>query len=724
MIESGSDHVTLAELEEEQGSQPLQQHKQQRWKRRGRNTQKGKGRQNSNVERKLLMTYLKEYRDLVLERYREPSSKRRKINAKASPMMSSMEPIVIGQHEFPRFDDYDSDNDGDGLWILDRPYLPLPSGLSPGMRATTHELCIELGLFHCSVGEIVGNERYVAVSVFRDGLSLVAGIADSPVILAEKYKPWIKRKGIGNTSNSEKIVVDCQLTDASANHVSTDTINTIEQATKDGKEKIMELVDQPSLCWRDGIDEMDLIELKHKDLSDTRPPEIDDPNFTLVNSAERMALCIHDLEVNKPAELAFDLEGYCKSKDLQITCLIQLATNDGREYVIDVLAGGVWDCVGGLSKIFADRSVVKIGHGIGGFDVQSLHRDFGIFIVNAFDTHEAAKALRLKEKGLAKICRHYGMPLGSEYISLKDEYQNCDWTKRPLTVPMIQYGRCDVRYLPKIRLLMIRDLVLLDQSMPPQSHGISSMRDMMKAFNEEDGIEDLDEPDDVALSWIESSQDNDRILEAETASEPEVTFFDAKNLRMQLALMQVISTSQDRCSELWSLNRDLLKQSSTFSSLTTKGKKNDDEWTQAQLELYERLKQWREQVAEEEECLPGFVCGGDFLALIAHYRPGTDVLLRRLLWHFPPLLTRNNGDHIRNLLFLVQQSRDADNLEDEMNPPSYEEYRERLEAKKKSFLNVTESDWGTEWMLLAGFATSCVVAIAIKIALSRVPQGR
>jgi ribonuclease D len=716
MTKSKSIDVAFAQLEGGQEVPPRQQQKsQQRRKQRGRNTRRTSGTQHSKtIERNLLMRYLKEYRDLVLDRYKGSSSKRRKM---ASPMMSSIEPIVIGQHQFPRFDDYHDDIDGDSLCILDRPYLPLPSGLSPGIRATTHELCVELGLFHCSVGEVDSNERYVAISVFRDGLALVAGVADSPVILAEKYKPWIMRKEIGNESSSKEILVDDQLYDASTKNVTDGAINTTQQATKHGKEKIMELVDQPSLCWRDGIDEMDLIVMKDKDLSDARPPDRDDPNFTLVNTAERMTSCIRDLVENKPTELAFDLEGYCKSKDLQLTCLIQLATNDGREYVIDVLAEGVWDCVGGLSIIFSDASVVKIGHGIGGLDVQSLHRDFGIFVVNAFDTHEAAKALRLKEKGLAKICRHYGMPFGGEYISLKDEYQNCDWTRRPLTVPMIQYGRYDVRYLPKIRHLMIRDLILLDRSIPLLSSGFTAMKDMIETFNQEDGIEDLDEAGDVVLSHIEGNQHFDRTLDVETVSVPEVTYLDAKNLRMQLALMQVISTSQDRCSELWSYNWESHKKNNMLSSLTSKGKKNGDHWTLAQFDLYESLASWREQVAELEECMPGFVCQFDFLAMIAHHRPGTVVSLRKLVWHIPRLLTRNNEYHIRNLLSLVQESREADNLEDETIPPSYEEYRERIEAKKKSY-------WDTEWMLLLGIATSCAVTMAVWAALSRARQGR
>jgi ribonuclease D len=90
-----------------------------------------------------------------------------------------------------------------------------------------------------------------------------------------------------------------------------------------------------------------------------------------------MQQCIKELKENKPTEIGFDLECYNKSRNYQITCLIQLATNDGREYIIDVLGdnGKVWDTVGGLANIFADKSIVKIGHGINGLDIQSIQRD-------------------------------------------------------------------------------------------------------------------------------------------------------------------------------------------------------------------------------------------------------------------------------------------------------------------------------------------------------------
>lgn len=54
---------------------------------------------------------------------------------------------------------------------------------------------------------------------------------------------------------------------------------------------------------------------------------------------------------------------------------------------MDTLA--LWPHIGpALGPIFRDPRVVKIGHAIMGGDAPALFRDFGIIIVNAFDTQE------------------------------------------------------------------------------------------------------------------------------------------------------------------------------------------------------------------------------------------------------------------------------------------------------------------------------------------------
>lgn len=51
----------------------------------------------------------------------------------------------------------------------------------------------------------------------------------------------------------------------------------------------------------------------------------------------------------------------------------------------------MWEAVSTLlGPIFANPNIVKIGHGIMGGDIPALFRDFGIIVVNAFDTQEAS----------------------------------------------------------------------------------------------------------------------------------------------------------------------------------------------------------------------------------------------------------------------------------------------------------------------------------------------
>ena len=138
-------------------------------------------------------------------------------------------------------------------------------------------------------------------------------------------------------------------------------------------------------------------------------------DVVVVSSAEALSAMSSQILKEHEGEVAFDLEmhGYDPSH-LGMTCLIQLSTSS-RCYVVDVLSSPeVWSGVpAALTPIFSDPSIVKIGHGIS-FDSRALHRDFGVAIVNVFDTHEAAKALDLRRTGLAHVCEYYGLEEGEE----------------------------------------------------------------------------------------------------------------------------------------------------------------------------------------------------------------------------------------------------------------------------------------------------------------------
>ena len=56
--------------------------------------------------------------------------------------------------------------------------------------------------------------------------------------------------------------------------------------------------------------------------------------------------------------------------------------------------------------MFADPGVVKVLHGADS-DVLWLQRDFGLFLVNVFDTGQAARVLEYPKLGLAYLLQHF-----------------------------------------------------------------------------------------------------------------------------------------------------------------------------------------------------------------------------------------------------------------------------------------------------------------------------
>jgi ribonuclease D len=432
-------------------------------------------------------------------------------------------------------------------------------------------------------------------------------------------------------------------------------------------------------------------------------------------------LCVLPVQGAKPTEIAFDLECYNKSKYTQMTCLLQIAVNNSKEYVIDPLAPGVWETVGGLAPLFADPQIVKIGHSIGGLDVRCLHRDFGIFIVNAFDTYEAAQCLQLPSKGLAKVCAHYGLTDVEIYESLKEEYQTTDWTKRPLTKPMIQYGRYDVHYLIQLRRLMMRDLAKQelwetdDEKIAKHAEArrvATSLASMLRRFDEDEETcveeEELppnslddDEPETGGMSKEESEEEGERTY-----------FYEAKELRMNLDLMQAISRSQERCLDLWTADPEPHLKIPDYQSLMVRSKKKEITWTPSQSEVYAKLVEWRARVADRQECTAGFVCELGFLASVAYKRPTSEVGLRQLNFFLPELLLLDNND--MELFDLVRRSRQADMLgeNDDREIPCYEGYLEQEKSGRS--VGIVASSGGFRGLVAVGIV-ACVAAIAVTV---------
>jgi ribonuclease D len=704
----------------------------------------------SNLERKLLLNYLQEYQERSFSLYYSTTATSSSSSSSSSSYqrqdddnnnINRQQPIKIGGVCLPRLD-----ND---TIIIEQPFLALPRELAPYQRAMVHDICVEnLKLFHCGVDGENEGERCVVVSIYSDGFSHVPGLNDTiidnkscylPIEEVGKYKPWIMLKD----SNS---------------------MNRISLKTNEGEKLIRRMIDQPGRCFRDddNVDTIDLIEMENDDLSTILPPtkqdDDDDGNpiqvCLRVDTVESMQRCIKELEENKPTEIGFDLESYNKSKNYQITCLIQLATNDGREYIIDVLGdnGKVWDTVGGLANVFADKSIVKIGHGINGLDIQSLQRDFGIFVVNVFDTYEAAVVLELKEKGLATICAHYGLSNCEFYNTLKRTYQKTNWAKRPLTEPMILYGRYDVHYLIQLRKLMIRDLIKAEvvniamdeeflerkvtSKQPESSMTLSSVLgdEIIRILNEEDGITENDATNDNAADHVGTDGSKMQLAPNEVEiidciGKTKKTIFYAKELRMNLRLMEAISKSQYHCLNFWNMKPELYLKNKKFLLLATRCKMDGKEWSKSQLDLYAKLVSWREDVAKKEESLPGVICSLDFLVMVALLdRPTTEFGLRRIRYDIPYILVKyDDKRYMKTMLELVKNSRTEDGIEICEQYPTYKDFKERnTYDRMQKYLSLQEnsssSDMIANWVRWT--VTSAAISIVIYVSISKIKGKR
>jgi exosome complex exonuclease RRP6 len=74
-------------------------------------------------------------------------------------------------------------------------------------------------------------------------------------------------------------------------------------------------------------------------------------------------------------------------------------------------------------------------------DIQWLQKDFGVYIVNLFDTYHASHALELESHGLAFLLKYYCD------VETNKKFQLADWRIRPLPAEMLKYARMDTHYL-------------------------------------------------------------------------------------------------------------------------------------------------------------------------------------------------------------------------------------------------------------------------------------
>ena len=154
-------------------------------------------------------------------------------------------------------------------------------------------------------------------------------------------------------------------------------------------------------------------------------------------------------EIASASEIAIDLEHHSYRTFQGFTCLMQVSTRS-KDYIIDTLT--LRGQMERLLPIFTNPDIMKVFHGADS-DIAWLQRDFGLYVVNMFDSHKAAKALGFPKLSLSYLLDRYLQ------VDLDKRFQLADWRIRPLPEELINYARSDTHYLLHICDLLKSDLI-------------------------------------------------------------------------------------------------------------------------------------------------------------------------------------------------------------------------------------------------------------------------
>ncbi|KAK5646684.1 hypothetical protein RI129_005148 [Pyrocoelia pectoralis] len=180
------------------------------------------------------------------------------------------------------------------------------------------------------------------------------------------------------------------------------------------------------------------------------PPSVkplDETPLIEVSTPEELGKLLEDLR--QQTEFAVDLEHHSYRTFMGITCLMQISTRNA-DYLVDTFT--LRDQLFILNEVFTKPSIVKIFHGAD-MDVQWLQRDLSLYVVNMFDTHQAAKQLEYSGLSLAYLLNRFCNVIPNKHFQL------ADWRIRPLPDELKTYARMDTHYLIYIYCILRNELL-------------------------------------------------------------------------------------------------------------------------------------------------------------------------------------------------------------------------------------------------------------------------
>ncbi|KAI8904437.1 ribonuclease H-like domain-containing protein [Gorgonomyces haynaldii] len=174
--------------------------------------------------------------------------------------------------------------------------------------------------------------------------------------------------------------------------------------------------------------------------------------FIFVDTVDALKDMCNILEQSK--EIAIDLEHHDYRTFLGFTCLMQISTRS-EDFIIDALV--LRNHMHLLNESFTNPQIVKVFHGAE-MDVQWLQKDFGVYVVNLWDTFHASNLLEMNGHSYAYLLEFYC------HVKTDKKYQLADWRQRPLSDEMMTYAQTDTHYLLYIYDRMRNELI--DKSNP------------------------------------------------------------------------------------------------------------------------------------------------------------------------------------------------------------------------------------------------------------------
>ncbi|XP_021366504.1 exosome component 10-like [Mizuhopecten yessoensis] len=228
-------------------------------------------------------------------------------------------------------------------------------------------------------------------------------------------------------------------------------MKSLEESLRLPEDVTIEMTESPSFLYPHPYQyELDHLKQEPAMLSKVEPIEprpLDDTPLSMVTKVSELVALCDKLKTCKT--VAVDLEHHSYRTFQGITCLMQISTRD-QDFIIDTLE--LRSDLHILNSVFTDPSIVKVFHGADS-DVDWLQRDFGLYVVNMFDTGQAARVLNLARFSLAHILKAY---CG---VEADKQYQLADWRIRPLPKELVAYAREDTHHLLYIYDRLKNDLI-------------------------------------------------------------------------------------------------------------------------------------------------------------------------------------------------------------------------------------------------------------------------